>query len=215
MRGLARVLTAGFGLLLLLCPPSARATEPLPSGQQIPPRPSEAKVPAVRLLAQASLSAYDESSWLGGGLAVEGRVAGAVWFIGGASVETRPDVQVSTSAGRFTVPVQLGFRRVAFLPGRLELRGGGDFLLVFEAALPAGEEERVLAPRPGGVLELGLTLPLGTRLDFDLALRMGAVIREHPSEIPGLPPLTGPDPRFQLRMGLRLNLDPERARAPE
>jgi hypothetical protein len=210
MRALTRVLTAGFGLLLLLCPASARANEPLPSDQHLPPQPSEANIPAVRLLAQASLTAYDESSWLGAGLAIEGRVAGAVWFIGGASFETRPEVQATTSAGRFTVPLQLGFRRVAFLPGRLELRGGGDFLLVFEAALPAGEEERVLAPRPGGLLEIGLTLPLGRRLNFDLALRMGAVFREHPSEIPGLPPLSGPDPRFQLRMGLRLNLDPNR-----
>ena len=162
--------------------------------------------PALRILGLASLSSYDGSSWLGGTLVFEGRVDGAVWFVGTVSAETRPEIQSTSSAGRFALPTQFGFRRVARLPGGIELRGGGDFLLILENAMPEGEEERVLAPRPGGLLELGLTLPLAGRVGLDLALGMGAVIREQPSEVAGLPPLVGPDPRFQLRMGLRIHL---------
>jgi hypothetical protein len=56
---------------------------------------------------------------------------------------------------------------------------------------------------------MGLTLPLGQRLALDLAVSIGAVIRQQPSEVTGLPPITGPAPRFQLRLGLRFNVDPK------
>lgn len=185
--------------LMLVCTAPAFASESGAGQRQ----------PAVRLLGQASLSAYDGSSWLGGGLLIEGRVAGAVWFIGGAGVETRPKAQSTTSAGHLAVPTQFGFRRVAFLPGKLELRGGGDFLLILEEGLDEGATERTLTARPGGLLEMGLTVPLGQRLALDLAVSMGAVIRQQPSEVEGLPPLIGPAPRFQLRIGLRFNVDPK------
>lgn len=187
--------TCALGLMLF-GPAPALATESAP----------DPKEPTVRLLGQASLSAYDGSSWLGGGLFIEGRVAGAVWFIGGASVETRPKEQSTTSAGHLAVPTQVGFRRVALLPGKLALRGGGDFLLILEEALDEGATERTLTARPGGLLEMGLTLPLGQHLALDLAVSMGAVLRQQPSEVAGLPPLIGPAPRFQLRLGLRFNV---------
>lgn len=172
--------------------------------------------PSVRLLGQVSLSAYDGSSWIGGGLLFEGRVAGAVWFSSGAGLQSRPKSQNTTSAGHLTVPAQFGFRRVANLPGDLELRGGGDFLLIFEAALETAleepEAERKIAVRPGGLLEMGLTLPLARTLDLELSVSLGAVIREQPSEVLGLPPLVGPALRFQLSVGLRWDLAPKRSR---
>ena len=193
----------GFVLLVLLAQLPAggalAATDP-------PPSPAE---PSVRLLGQVSLSAYDGSSWLGGALLFEGRVAGAVWFVGGAGLQSRPPSQSTTSAGHLAVPAQFGFRRVAALPGHLELRGGGDFLLILEAAQQGSEEERKIAARPGGLLEMGLTVPLARTLDLDLAVSLGAVIREQPSEVLGLPPLVGPAPRFQLSVGLRWGLAPK------
>ncbi len=194
-----------FGLVLLVvlaqlhAGGALAATDPSPSAAQ----------PSVRLMGQVSLSAYDGSSWLGGRLLVEGRIAGAVWFAAGAGLQSRPASQSTTSAGHLAVPAQFGFRRVAALPGHLELRGGGDFLLILEAAQDGAEEERKIAARPGGLLEMGLTVPLARTLDLDLAVSLGAVIRDTPSEVLGLPPLVGPAPRFQLSVGLRWGLAPK------
>ena len=163
--------------------------------------------PAVlRISTQAALTSYDSSSWLGASLALEGRIAGAVWFRGAVGFDRRNLEAVTTSADQNAVPMQFGFRRVGRLPDGIELRGGGDFLLVLEEALPYGEPQRILTARPGGLLEIGMTLPLGERAALDLDVGLGAALREPPVDNLELPPLLGPTPRFQLRLGIRLDL---------
>jgi hypothetical protein len=183
-------------------------TSPAVASDAVPPSESQSRTaaPRVRLLVQSGLSSYDNSSWLGGTFSVGGRVAGAVWFVAGAGVETRPESQVTTSAGRVTVPATFGFRRVAELPQGIELRGGGDFVLMLEEGLSPDSTERVLRPRPGGLLEMGLAVPLAARVALDLAVSLGAVVREQPSKVDDLPPLIGPEPRFQLRLGVRFGI---------
>lgn len=173
----------------------------LPSSSQAAPGP-----PGLRISTQAALTSYDSSSWLGASIALEGRIAGAVWFRGAFGFDRRNSEAVTTSAERNAMPMQFGFRRIGRLPDGIELRGGGDFLLVLEEALPYGEQERVLAARPGGLLEIGMTLPLGARAAFELDVGLGAALRELPVEDVELPPLIGPTPRFQLRLGLRVDL---------
>jgi len=193
-------------LLLAVTSPAVAADAVPPTATPASEGHSQTAEPRVRLLVQSGLSSYDNSSWLGGTFSVGGRVAGAVWFVAGAGVETRPESQATTSAGHFTVPATFGFRRVAALPQGIELRGGGDFVLMLEEGLNPGSTERVLRPRPGGLLEMGLAVPLAARVALDLAVSLGAVVREQPSNVDDLPPLIGPEPRFQLRLGVRFDI---------
>jgi hypothetical protein len=196
-------------LFFLIVSPAAAAEV----GAPVPASTSEASSPhsepLIRLLFQSGLSSYDNSSWLGGTFSVGGRIAGAVWFVASAGVETRPQSQATTSASHLTVPATFGFRRVAVLPQGIEIRGGGDFVLMLEEGLSPDAVERTLRPRPGGLLEIGLAVPLAKRIALDLAVSLGAVLREQPSKVEELSPLVGPDPRFQLRFGLRFGIAPK------
>jgi len=51
-------------------------------------------------------------------------------------------------------------------------------------------------------------MPLGGPLALDLAMSAGAVHRERPGEVQGLPAVLGPDPRFSLSIGLVVDLGP-------
>jgi hypothetical protein len=53
---------------------------------------------------------------------------------------------------------------------------------------------------------MGLAVPLAARVALDLAVSLGAVVREQPSNVDDLPPLIGPEPRFQLRLGVRFDI---------
>lgn len=192
-----------LGLLALGGPTQALAGEAEQATDELPGVDAR-----LRLLGQASLSSYDLSSWLGGGVFVQGLIHGPVWFSAGGGLETRPEEQATTSAGRLAVPLQVGFRFAAQLPGGLEVRGGSDLLVVLESVEQASGESRTLTPRPGGLLETGLSVPLGGPVAFDISVSIGAVRREPSSELPGLPALPGPDPRFQLRLGVRFELGP-------
>ena len=202
---LARLSLSAF-LFWAIASPTHASEAPAPGTGSASEVEAPTSEPLLRILVQSGLSSYDNSSWLGGTFSVGGRVAGAVWFVAGAGVETRPESQVTTSAGRVAVPATFGFRRVAALPQGIELRGGGDFVLMLEEGLSPDSAERVLRPRPGGLLEMGLAVPLAARVALDLAVSLGAVVREQPSKVDDLPPLIGPEPRFQLRLGVRFGI---------
>ncbi|MEE2828254.1 MAG: hypothetical protein VX498_03620 [Myxococcota bacterium] len=163
----------------------------------------------LRLTSWTTLSLYDGGSWLGGGVRLQGNIYGPVWLSGGIGLDTRAATGTSSTGSTRAIPTHLGVRFEAELTQGIRIRGGGDLLLILDP--PPEDADENLQVVPGGQLSLGLSLPLGGPFAIVVEAAAGAIHSESPSPLDGLPPGMGPEPRFQLSVGLDLDLPPSKA----
>lgn len=151
---------------------------------------------------EGGLSRLDEFTWGRVGLNARLRTVGPLWIDFGASLALRDTDELAAWSTAIVLPVHVGARLIADLPGAAFLGGGADFtLLVGDHCVEAPVCRRELAAEPGVRLSFLGGLLLGRHFGADIEFGGGVSRRR-------FPPLNGvgelvevPDPQLRFAVG--------------
>jgi hypothetical protein len=143
----------------------------------------------------------DEFSWGQFGLEARVRAIGPLWFDLGAELALRPADELGAYETVLALPLHVGARLVADLPGAVFLGGGADFTVaVGEHCVDAPTCRREVTAEPGVRLTMLGGLLLGQNFGVDLEFGGGVTRRRFPP-IAGSEPVEVPDPNVRFAVG--------------
>lgn len=157
----------------------------------------------MQIRLEGGLSRADEFTWGRVGLNARLRTVGPLWVDAGASVLLRDADELLAYDTAIALPVHIGARLIADLPGTAFLGGGADFtMLVGEHCVDAPTCQRELTAEPGVRLSILGGVLLGRHFGADLEFGGGVTRRR-------FPPITGegdfvdvPDPQLRFSVGV-------------
>ncbi len=156
----------------------------------------------IQIRIEGGLSRLDEFSWGRFGLTARVRTIGPLWVDLGGSVALRDADELAAYDTALALPVHLGARLIADLPGAAFLGGGADLtMLVGEHCVDAPNCMREVTAEPGVRLSILGGFLLGRNFGLDVEFGGGVSRRRFPSIDGVADPIESPDPQLRFAVG--------------